>query len=52
MTKIKPVEVNVNFLYPLKTSEKHRFLIFSEGINGNTTILIRAAQFEVFSLKP
>ena len=25
MTKIKPVEVNINFLYPLETSENHKF---------------------------
>ena len=32
MIKIKPVEVNVTFLYPLETSENHIYLIFSEGI--------------------
>ena len=32
MTKIKPVEVNVTFLYPLETSENHRYLIFSWSI--------------------
>ena len=30
-----PVEVNVNFLYPLETSENHRFLMFPGVIKGN-----------------
>ena len=30
-----PVEVNVNFLYPLETSENLGFLMFSDGIKGN-----------------
>ena len=34
-TKIKPVEVNVNFLYHLETSENHRCLMFSGSIKGN-----------------
>ena len=34
-TKIKPVEVNANFLYPLETSENHRFFMFSGGTKGN-----------------
>ena len=32
---MKPVEVNFNFLYPLGTSENHRFLMFSGGTKGN-----------------
>ena len=35
MTKTKPVEVNVNFLYPLESSENHRFFMFLEGIKEN-----------------
>ena len=34
-TKIKPVEVNVNFLYSLETSENHRFLKFPGGTKEN-----------------
>ena len=30
-----PVEVYVNFLYPLETSEKHKVLMFSGDIKGN-----------------
>ena len=33
-TKIRPVEVNVNFLYPSETSENHIFDV-SEGTKGN-----------------
>ena len=36
MTKIKPVEVNVNFLYPQETSENQKFLMFSVDAKGNT----------------
>ena len=35
MTKIKPVEVNVDFLYNLETSENHRFFMFLRGTKGN-----------------
>ena len=31
---MKPVEVNVNFLYHLETSENHRFM-FLGGTKGN-----------------
>ena len=59
-TKIKPVEVNVNFLYPLETLKYHKFLMFSGGPEGyidpkwvkKTTILARAAQVDIVSLKP
>ena len=33
---MQPVEVNVNLLYHLKTSENHRFCMFFEGTKGNT----------------
>ena len=32
---MKPVEVNVNFLYHLETSKYHRFFMFSGGTKGN-----------------
>ena len=32
---MKPVEVNVNLLYHLETSENHRFFMFFEGTQGN-----------------
>ena len=32
---MKPVELNVNFLYPLKTSANHRFFMFPGGTKGN-----------------
>ena len=35
MTKIKQVEVNVNFLYHLETSENHIFFMFLGGTKGN-----------------
>ena len=35
MTKIKPVEVKVNFLYLLEKSEIHRFLMLSGDTRGN-----------------
>ena len=57
-TKIKPVEVNVNFLYHLETSENHRYFVFSAyrrehwpEMSHTTTISARAAQFDVASLK-
>ena len=31
---MKPVEVNVNFFYPLETSENHRLFMFPGGTNG------------------
>ena len=34
-TKIKPVVVNLCFLYLLETSENQRFLMFSGGRKGN-----------------
>ena len=33
---MKPVEVNVNFLYDLETSENHKLFIFLGGTKGNT----------------
>ena len=33
---MKPVEVNVNLVYHLKTSENLRFFMFFEGTRGNT----------------
>ena len=33
---MEQVEVNVNFLYPLETSENDTFLMFSGGTKGNT----------------
>ena len=33
---MEQVEVNVNFLYPLETSENDIFLMFSGGTQGNT----------------
>ena len=33
---MKPVEVNVNFLYHLETSESHIFFIFLGSTKGNT----------------
>ena len=33
---MKPVEVNVNILYHLETSENHRFFMFLGGTKGNT----------------
>ena len=35
MTKMKPAEVNVTFLYPLETSENYRFFMFPGGTKGN-----------------
>ena len=32
---MKPVEVNVNFLYDLETLENHRFFTFLSGTKGN-----------------
>ena len=32
---MNPVEVNVNFLYPLETLENHRFFMFPGGTKGN-----------------
>ena len=32
---MKQVEVNVNFLYHLETSENHRFFMFLGGTQGN-----------------
>ena len=32
---MKPVEVNVNFLYPLETPENHKFLMFLGGTKEN-----------------
>ena len=32
---MKPVEVNVNFLYHLETLENHRFFMFLRGAKGN-----------------
>ena len=32
---MKPVEVNVNFLYHLETSENHRFFMFLGDTKGN-----------------
>ena len=32
---MKPVDVNVTFLYHLETSEKHRFFMFLGGTKGN-----------------
>ena len=32
---MKPVEVNVNFLYHLETSENHRFFMLLGGTKGN-----------------
>ena len=32
---MKPVEVNINFLHHLETSENHRFLMFSGRTKGN-----------------
>ena len=32
---MKSVEVNVNLLYYLETSEKHRFFMFLGGTKGN-----------------
>ena len=32
---MKPVEVNVNFLYHLETLENHRFFMFLRGTKGN-----------------
>ena len=34
-TKVRPVEVNINFLYPLETLENHRFFMFSGDTKGN-----------------
>ena len=34
-TKIKPVEVNVNFLHHLETSKNHTIFMFSGGIKEN-----------------
>ena len=57
-TKTKPVEVDVKFLYPLETSEKHRYLMLSGDTKGNiepkwatTTISARVVQFDIVSLK-
>ena len=33
---MKPVEINVNFLYDLDTPEIHRFFMFLGGAKGNT----------------
>ena len=32
---MKPVEVNVNFLYHLETLENHRFFMFLRSTKGN-----------------
>ena len=32
---MKPAEVNVNFLYPLETSENRRLFMFPGGTKGN-----------------
>ena len=57
-TKIKPVEVNVNLLYPLETSENHIFGVSGDTKGNNdlkwvkkTTISARVAQFDVVCLK-
>ena len=34
-TKMKPVAVNVNFLYHFQTSENHGFSMFLGGTKGN-----------------
>ena len=33
--KLSHLRSKFNFLYPLETSENHRFLMFSRGIKGN-----------------
>ena len=56
---MKPVEINVNFLYHFETPENHRFFMFLGGrkreycpeMGQTTTIFARAAQFDVVGLK-
>ena len=61
MTKIKPVDANVKFLYHLETSENHRFFMFLGSTKGNidakwvklsrAIISSRATQFDVVNVR-
>ena len=47
---MKPVEVNANFLYPLETSENHKFFMFLVVTKGNIEQLQYQQEWHNFML--